>query len=208
MSDLLPSGKIRRRYSRRADGWRQEQRVIDLRTDDGHGQSLLSREGPDDGWYVVESFDNIDHHRLMERVRARVTDGKLTRLIGQFLRAGVLSDGFLLPTNKGTPQGGVISPLLANVALGVIEERYEQWTHHRRKIQSRRKSDAITAAMWARMTDRKAGRAVSRFDMLTTSWFSSRALASKPNKKRTSWRGTCTRPCVWNCRSTRHRLSI
>ena len=105
-------------------------------------------------------FDNIDHHRLMERVRARVTDGKLTRLIGQFLRAGVLSDGFLLPTNKGTPQGGVISPLLANVALGVIEERYERWTHHRRKIPARRKSDAITAAMWARMTDRKAGRAV------------------------------------------------
>jgi len=105
-------------------------------------------------------FDNIDHHRLMKRVRARVTDGKLTRLIAQFLKAGVLSDGFLLPTDKGTPQGGVISPLLANIALGVIEERYERWTHHRRKIQARRKSDAITAAMWARMTDRKAGRAV------------------------------------------------
>lgn len=96
----------------------------------------------------------------MERVRARVIDGKVTRLIAQFLKAGVLADGFLLPTDKGTPQGGVISPLLANIALGVIEERYEQWTHHRRKIQARRKSDARTAAMWARMTDRKAGRPV------------------------------------------------
>ncbi len=105
-------------------------------------------------------FDNIDHHQLMERVRARVIDGKVTRLIAQFLKAGVLADGFLLPTDKGTPQGGVISPLLANIALGVIEERYERWTHHRRKIQSRRKSDARTAAMWARMTDRQAGRAV------------------------------------------------
>jgi group II intron reverse transcriptase/maturase len=105
-------------------------------------------------------FDNIDHHRLMERVRTRITDGKVTRLITQFLKAGVLSDGFLLPTDKGTPQGGVISPLLANIALGIIEERYERWTHHRRKIQTRRKSDAVTAAMWARMTDRKAGRAV------------------------------------------------
>jgi retron-type reverse transcriptase len=47
-------------------------------------------------------FDNIDHHRLMERVRARITDGKVTRLIAQFLSAGVLSDGFLLPTDKGT----------------------------------------------------------------------------------------------------------
>lgn len=105
-------------------------------------------------------FDNIDHHQLMERVRARIGDGKVTRLIAQFLKAGVLSDGFLLPTDKGTPQGGVISPLLANIALGVIEERYERWTHHRHKIQVRRKSDAAKAAMWARMTDRKAGRVV------------------------------------------------
>src|SRR6516165_6292956 len=96
----------------------------------------------------------------MLRVRARIGDLKVTRLIGRFLKAGVLSDDFLLPTNEGTPQGGVISPLLANIALGVIEERYERWTHHRQKIQARRKSDAVTAAMWARMTDRKAGRAV------------------------------------------------
>ena len=105
-------------------------------------------------------FDNIDHHQLMERVRTRIIDGKVTKLITQFLKAGVLADGFLLPTDKGTPQGGVISPLLANIALGVIEERYERWTHHRRKIQARRKSDARTAAMWARMGDRKAGRPV------------------------------------------------
>jgi RNA-directed DNA polymerase len=90
-------------------------------------------------------FDNIDHHQLMERVRARVTDGKVTRLIAQFLKSGVLADGFLLPTDKGTPQVGVISPLLANIALGIIEERYERWTHHRRKLQARRKSDPVKA---------------------------------------------------------------
>jgi retron-type reverse transcriptase len=61
-------------------------------------------------------LDNIDHHQLMKRVRARVTDGKVTRLIAQFLKVGVLADGFMLPTDKGTPQGGVISPLLANIA--------------------------------------------------------------------------------------------
>ena len=54
----------------------------------------------------------------------------------------------------------MLSPLLANIALGIIEERYERWTHHRREIQARRKSDATTAALWARMTDRKAGRSV------------------------------------------------
>jgi RNA-directed DNA polymerase len=105
-------------------------------------------------------FDHIDHHKLMLRVRARIGDLKVTRLIGRFLKAGVLSDGFLLPTNEGTPQGGVISPLLANIALGVIEERYERWTHHRQKIQARRTCDGVTAALRARMSDRKAGRPV------------------------------------------------
>src|SRR3954453_13172127 len=55
---------------------------------------------------------------------------------------------------------GVISPLLANIALGVIEERYERWTHHRRKIRAHRRCDPVTAAMGARMSDRKAGRLV------------------------------------------------
>jgi len=135
-------------------------------------QSMRPRVKAEDGrrqrtpyQWVIEGdikgcFDNIDHHQLMERVRTRVGDGKVTRLIAAFLKAGVLSDGFLLPTNKGTPQGGVISPLLANIALGVIEERYERWTHHRRKIQARRTCDGIKAAREARMTDRKAGRAV------------------------------------------------
>jgi RNA-directed DNA polymerase len=58
----------------------------------------------------------------MERLRTRVGDLKVTRLVRQFLKAGVLEEGFLLPTSKGTPQGGVISPLLANVALCAIEE--------------------------------------------------------------------------------------
>jgi group II intron reverse transcriptase/maturase len=105
-------------------------------------------------------FDNIDHHKLMQRVRARIGDIKVTRLLGQFLKAGVLADGIVLPTSLGTPQGGVISPLLANIALGVIEERYERWTHHRQKIRAHRRCDPVTAAMQARMTDRKAGRPV------------------------------------------------
>ncbi len=71
-------------------------------------------------------FDNIDHHGLMERVRRRVTDPKVTRLVLAFLKAGALSEAQFLRTNSGTPQGGILSPLLANVALSVIEERYER----------------------------------------------------------------------------------
>jgi RNA-directed DNA polymerase len=72
-------------------------------------------------------FDNIGHHGLMERVRRRVSDGKLNRLIVAFLKAGVLSEAQYLRTDTGTPQGGILSPLLANIALSVIEERYERY---------------------------------------------------------------------------------
>src|SRR5262245_14872655 len=62
----------------------------------------------------------------MERVRRRIGDSKVNRLIVAFLKAGVLSEAQLLRSDNGTPQGGVLSPLLANIALSVIEERYER----------------------------------------------------------------------------------
>jgi RNA-directed DNA polymerase len=71
-------------------------------------------------------FDNIGHHALMTRVRRRVGDPKVGRLLLAFLKAGVLSEEQFLRTDSGTPQGGILSPLLANIALAVIEERYER----------------------------------------------------------------------------------
>jgi len=71
-------------------------------------------------------FDHIDHHALMNRVRHHVSDGKLNRLIVAFLKAGVMSEAQFTRSDSGTPQGGILSPLLANVALSVIEERYAQ----------------------------------------------------------------------------------
>jgi len=71
-------------------------------------------------------FDHIDHHALMERVRRRVGDGKLNRLIVAFLKSGVLSESQYVRTDSGTPQGGILSPLLSNIALSLIEERYER----------------------------------------------------------------------------------
>lgn len=102
-------------------------------------------------------FDHIDHHLLMQRVRARIGDLKVTRVIGQFLKAGVLEEGFVLPTHEGTPQGGVISPLLANIALTAIEERYERWVHHRTKTRAFRTCDGLKAALGCRSTDRRRG---------------------------------------------------
>ena len=71
-------------------------------------------------------FDNIDHHGLMERVRRSVSDGKLNRLVVTFLKAGVMSEAQFVRTDNGTPQGGILSPLLANIALSLIEERYQR----------------------------------------------------------------------------------
>lgn len=69
-------------------------------------------------------FDNLDHEKLRDLLRQRVTDGVVVRLIGKWLRAGVLEDGVLTHLDKGTPQGGVISPLLANIYL---HEALDRW---------------------------------------------------------------------------------
>jgi group II intron reverse transcriptase/maturase len=83
--------------------------------------------------YVIEGdikacFDNVDHHLLMDRIRRRVGDRRVLRVLRYFLRAGVMSEGTLRHPSLGTPQGGVISPLLANVYLQAIEERYNRYT--------------------------------------------------------------------------------
>src|SRR5713226_2987111 len=77
-------------------------------------------------------FDNIDHHGLMNRIRRRVDDAKVNRLVVAFLKAGVLSEQQFTRTENGTPQGGILSPLLANVALSAIEERHERYVWPRR----------------------------------------------------------------------------
>src|SRR5262249_28297826 len=92
--------------------------------------------------------------------RRCVADRKVVRLIGRFLKAGVLAEDQFLRTNSGTPQGGIASPLLANIALSAVEERYERWVYHRSKIQARRQSDGAAAAAKARGRDHAAGRCV------------------------------------------------
>lgn len=77
-------------------------------------------------------FDNIDHHALMQRLRRRIGDSKVCRLVGAFLKAGVMSEEQFTRSDAGTPQGGILSPLLSNIALSAIEERYERhvWPRH------------------------------------------------------------------------------
>jgi RNA-directed DNA polymerase len=64
-------------------------------------------------------FDTLEHHHIREMLSQRVRDGVVTRLIGKWLNAGVLESGAVTHPEEGTPQGGVVSPLLANVYLHV-----------------------------------------------------------------------------------------
>ena len=66
-------------------------------------------------------FDSIDHELIVDAVAAEVADGNILHIIRQFLQSGVMEDGALKPTPKGTPQGGVISPLLANIVLNHLD---------------------------------------------------------------------------------------
>ena len=76
--------------------------------------------------YVLDAdikgfFDNIPHTVIMAGVTAEVADGNILDLIERFLKAGVMEEGVFRPTQVGTPQGGVISPLLANIALNSLD---------------------------------------------------------------------------------------
>jgi group II intron reverse transcriptase/maturase len=83
------------------------------------------------GWLVEVDirrfFDTLDQAQLRELVKRRVRDGVLLRLIGKWLRAGVLEDGQVSYPESGSPQGGVVSPLLANIYLHyVMDVWFEQ----------------------------------------------------------------------------------
>jgi len=66
-------------------------------------------------------FDNLSHTAMMRELSDVVADGNILRLVEKFLRAGVMEGGKIRPTQVGTPQGGVVSPLLANIALNVLD---------------------------------------------------------------------------------------
>lgn len=83
------------------------------------------------GWIldvdIRKFFDTLQHAPLRELLRRRIRDGVVLRLIGKWLNAGVWEDGSLTHPDEGTPQGGVISPLLANIYLHYV---LDEWFEH------------------------------------------------------------------------------
>jgi RNA-directed DNA polymerase len=94
---------------------------------------------------ITACFDEISHSALVARVRERVGDQRILGLVKAFLKAGILSeDGVSRDTITGTPQGGILSPLLANIALSVLDKHFT------------RKWEALGPA-WTRAKRRRAG---------------------------------------------------
>jgi group II intron reverse transcriptase/maturase len=75
---------------------------------------------------ILGFFENIPHAVIMAGVASEVADGNILDLLERFLKAGVMEQGVLRPTRVGTPQGGVISPLLANIALNSLDWHLDQ----------------------------------------------------------------------------------
>jgi RNA-directed DNA polymerase len=102
------------------------------RTHDAIAEIHLLASGTSDYHWILEAdikacFDEIGHTPLVERVRRRIKDKRVLALVMAFLKAGVMTTaGEREESFTGTPQGGPLSPLLANIALSALDEHFEQ----------------------------------------------------------------------------------
>jgi len=96
-----------------------------------HQAVAQSQQTIDDGYQLVvdmdleKFFDHVNHDKLMCRVKQRVDDKRVLRLINRYLKAGVMVDGYHEASTEGTPQGGPLSPLLANLLLDDLDKELE-----------------------------------------------------------------------------------
>lgn len=103
-------------------------------------------------------FDRVQHDVLMNRVSRKVHDGRVLRLIGRYLRAGVMVDGVLQPTEEGSPQGGPLSPLLSNVLLDDLDKELE-----RRRLKFVRYADDFVIFVRSERSARRVFASVQRY---------------------------------------------
>lgn len=131
---------------------------------------------------IAKCFDRIDHNALLEKLNTFPT---LRRLIKMWLRAGVMDGGEMFPTAEGTPQGGVISPLLANIALHGLENRLKQFA----SSLPGRKKDNINALTMVRYADdfvvlHPELSVITRIKQIVAEWLSGIGLEMSEKKTR------------------------
>jgi group II intron reverse transcriptase/maturase len=78
---------------------------------------------------IEKFFDRVHHDILMQRIGKTIRDKRVLKLIGRFLRSGILAEGVVIRQQEGTPQGGPLSPLLANIYLDPLDQELEKRGH-------------------------------------------------------------------------------
>ncbi|MGF1488366.1 MAG: group II intron reverse transcriptase/maturase [Prochloraceae cyanobacterium] len=139
---------------------------------------------------IAKCFDRIDHKRLLEKLNTYPT---LRRQIRAWLKAGVMDGKKLFTTSEGTPQGGVISPLLANIALHGMEERIKKFSEtcdiktpngHQMARQTKRKSITLVRYADDFVILHKDLTVVQRCKEIISEWLNDMGLELKPSKTR------------------------
>ena len=140
-------------FSRHSYGFRPNRRTMDavcyIRNRLVNGQSY--------GWVVegdiASCFDTIPHRKLMQCLRRRIQDETFLHLIWRFLRAGVMEGMKIRHSLMGTPQGGIASPILANIYLHELDRYMEQYTEMGNHPRSARKQKGQPNFLYVRYAD-------------------------------------------------------
>jgi RNA-directed DNA polymerase len=140
---------------------------------------------------IAKCFDRINHEELLRKLNTFPT---IRRQVRAWLKAGVMNGKELFPTSEGTPQGGVISPLLANIALHGMEERIKQvfpeLKKHQRETWFHKKGEYFSPPNLIRYADdlvitHEDITVVQRCQQITAEWLKGMGLELKPSKTRT-----------------------
>lgn len=102
---------------------------------------------------IAACFETIHHKRLLKLLRRRIRDRKLLRLLQNFLRAGVMEEKLFRTTTAGTPQGGIVSPLLANIYLHELDRYMARYTALPTREKSRRRRHRQANYTYVRYAD-------------------------------------------------------